>query len=112
MEKIKVTVVKTTENKEPILYKSSDWELIKFLATNIEIETCYTIYAEDAEEFSMVICHLFNMIRDGSYYDSPWLTKFKKIISKVNQEDKPEEKNKQPKGIMAAYALEKLKEYE
>ena len=96
MEIINLTVVKTTEYREPVVYKTEDWELLKDLAINIEIEKEYIIDLSDVEDFTTVICKLFNMVNEGRYYSTAsWLTKFKKIISKVNQEDKPEEKLKE-----------------
>ena len=113
MEIIKVTVVKTMSNREPVVYKSEDWEILKPLAIDIQIEQEYMIYAEDGEAFCNVVAHVFNLVNEGRYYStSTWLNRFRNIISKVNQVEDNKEKNKQPKGIMAAYALEKLKEYE
>ena len=89
METIKVTVVKISGYREPIVYKSEDWELLKPLAIGIEIEKEYIIDPKDFKDFVYTTCKVFNMVNEGRYHSSVgWITRFRDIISKVNQEDK------------------------
>ena len=110
METIKVVVIEYSEGHTYEVFLKDEWDILSPFNTKGRLVAEYTIRNIDIKELKDCLIRMSNIANGRAsliHEDVKKLfEKFKKII-----QPQPEN-NKQPKGIMAAYYSERMKEYE